>query len=488
MTTGGRRPPLKEELALYKAVIAHEGVTTANGNVGGTTFIDAGLIGAGANAYVRMLAVMHPGERDLVDAIDITAFNNVTGEVTLNVAYRGGQVLAGVPYKIVTIGIGLGVAGGGGPGPAVYIDTVNGVAGTTGTIGTPSNPVNNLADAITIATARKLVTFKVTGALTLDRDITGYIFEGISVVMDNDASALWDFDFNGFDVNLCRFKNLKFNGGDYTCDANNGAYFEDCFFVTGITLDTAFFKRCYFADIFPAADATLRIDSPVDMGSNNINLSGATAGTLVNITNIGSLSMGIRNLINNSQVNLTFTAGGQVYIWATSNAGTVNIYGDCYIVNDGTCTLNIYKQTNCMDFWSLPQEEVAITNVAGDVALPSVTVLLPPGRLVFKVQAMFKYRVVENTNVAANKLSGAQEIQIRTDAPGAWVDAINFVDDQFGIAASTREGGDVSIGSINLATTVIGNDTYNFQWAQAVADVANLQFNDIGVGLRVWYY
>jgi len=136
-----------------------------------------------------------------------------------------------------------------------------------------------------------------------------------------------------------------------------------------------------------------------------------------------------------------------------------------------------------MDFWSVPQEEVAIPAGAADQPLPSVVVAdLPPDATIVRAIAMFKFRIVENSNGAANKLAGAQEIQIAGS-----VDAINFVADQFSIAATTREGGDVIIGAIDIATTVTGNDTYAFHWDEAVADAASLLFNDVQVGLRIWY-
>jgi hypothetical protein len=146
----------------------------------------------------------------------------------------------------------------------------------------------------------------------------------------------------------------------------------------------------------------------------------------------------------------------------------------------------------CIDYWSDPQEEVQLTAVAGDKSLPNVTVAgLTGAETVARAYLIFKFRIVENTNVAANKLNGAQDIQIRTDAPGAWADAINLVDDMFSIAASTREGGDVYIGDIDLgpggANVVTGNDTYNVQWDEAVADLGNLQFNDVQVGLRIYF-
>lgn len=145
------------------------------------------------------------------------------------------------------------------------------------------------------------------------------------------------------------------------------------------------------------------------------------------------------------------------------------------------------EKVQTLDFWSDPKEEVAITQAAADQALPDIVVALPSGATVVKAVLIFKFRIVENTNAAVNKLNGAQEIQIRDDTPSAWLDAINFVDDMFSLAASTREGGDVIIGDIDVKATVDGDDTYNVQWDQATADQDNLQFNDVQVGLRIWY-
>lgn len=154
------------------------------------------------------------------------------------------------------------------------------------------------------------------------------------------------------------------------------------------------------------------------------------------------------------------------------------------------------RQLFCMDFWSDPQEEVSLAAAAATKTLPTVTVAdLPSGATIVRAIAMFKFRMVENTNAAANKLNGAtvagtsQVIQVRDDTPGTWYDAINFVDDQFGIAATTREGGDVCIGSVDIAGAgkVDANDGYNFQWLLGRADLDNLNFNDVQVGLRIWY-
>jgi len=144
----------------------------------------------------------------------------------------------------------------------------------------------------------------------------------------------------------------------------------------------------------------------------------------------------------------------------------------------------------CMDFWSNPQEEVQVTGAQTTPALPDVVVAdLPAGATIVRAIAMFKYRMIENTNAAENSIdaTAVQPIQVRDDTPGTWRTAIDFVDEQFKIAATTRESGDVSIGDNDIAVEVDGNDTYNFQWLNAKAHLGNLQFNDVQTGLRIWY-
>lgn len=152
------------------------------------------------------------------------------------------------------------------------------------------------------------------------------------------------------------------------------------------------------------------------------------------------------------------------------------------------------EQLSSADFWSDPVEEIQINTAGVTVSLPAVTIdSLPSGATILRAIAMFKFRMVENTNAVANKLNGgtvagtSQVIQVRDDTPGAWGDAINFADDQFGLDGEIREGGDVCIGSIDISSIVIGNDIYEFQWLLGRADLDFINFNDVQVGIRVWY-
>jgi len=152
------------------------------------------------------------------------------------------------------------------------------------------------------------------------------------------------------------------------------------------------------------------------------------------------------------------------------------------------------KQQLPIDFWSEPLAEIQIDGTGITVSLPSITIdSLPSGIAVERAVAMFKFRMVGNTDTSTNNLDGdtmpAMSQVIQISSFGTWVDAIPFIDGQFQLEGETREGGDVCIGSINIAGPgkVNGNGIYEFQWllAKAVSDF--LVFNDIQAGIRVWY-
>ena len=109
-----RRPPTDEAVSVFDAVVAKKGQTTAPGAPGGTSIIDSSLIGAGANSFVNMAVVLYTGDPRRVDARSATAFNNLTGELTLDAAYKGvaAAIPAGVPYILIPLEI---VPGGGAP-------------------------------------------------------------------------------------------------------------------------------------------------------------------------------------------------------------------------------------------------------------------------------------------------------------------------------------------------------------------------------------
>lgn len=146
----------------------------------------------------------------------------------------------------------------------------------------------------------------------------------------------------------------------------------------------------------------------------------------------------------------------------------------------------IARQT--VDFWSDVDDVIDLPAVAAPSTFPSVVVSgLPSGVTLDRVVAMVKVRAIENTNGGGpNGINGAQVLQVQKGA-GAWATAINLADNQWLVAASTRESGDVLIGDNDVKTTVDGDGTYNFRLPAALVDLASLRLNDVLVGLRFFF-
>lgn len=143
-----------------------------------------------------------------------------------------------------------------------------------------------------------------------------------------------------------------------------------------------------------------------------------------------------------------------------------------------------------MDFWGVIVEELQLTGtLQSNLALTGANVVIagiPNGATLTRVVVMFMCRAIENTNVAANKLNGAQNIEVNFNG-GGFIDAIALAGDLFGVAATTREMGTVIVGSIDVKATVTGNGTCTFRIDSAKADLDNLNFNDYQVGVRIYF-
>ena len=145
-----------------------------------------------------------------------------------------------------------------------------------------------------------------------------------------------------------------------------------------------------------------------------------------------------------------------------------------------------------LDFWSGPVEEVQLGAAAATIALPGVAMEGLPLATFRRAVAMLKFRIVENTAAGANRLDGGtvegvgQVVQVRQADGSEWVDAIVFVDGQFGLEGQTREAGDVCIGSLDISDAIAGNGSYELRWLLSKAAGDTLNFNDVQAGLRVW--
>ncbi len=151
----------------------------------------------------------------------------------------------------------------------------------------------------------------------------------------------------------------------------------------------------------------------------------------------------------------------------------------------------IDRLTSTMDFWSIHDACVTITDTESTIALPAVTVAdLPCCIVVTRANIMIKWRLTVNTNACnANNLIGdcTPALQVKCDGGCAWVDGHLIVACMLETASCSRESGDVWIGSICVQPTICGNDIYCFRFCQAEAAFNNLELKDMQTGIRVFY-
>jgi hypothetical protein len=129
---------------------------------------------------------------------------------------------------------------------------------------------------------------------------------------------------------------------------------------------------------------------------------------------------------------------------------------------------------------------ISANAVAGNIALPSVTI--PAGLIagtILRVTAGVSWRKQVESSGSPNAVDGAQEIQVRSDTPGTFRNAINLADNSLATALDATEGGSMIEGDEDISVEVTGPDTYEFQWTSALVDGASLTLHDVGTWLFV---
>jgi len=172
----------------------------------------------------------------------------------------------------------------------------------------------------------------------------------------------------------------------------------------------------------------------------------------------------------------------------TTVAFSANVEANDYIMVVKDEVLNLKKKTwfsDASDVINLPATATDIN--LSDVVLPNIT-----GTIV-RVYVGIKFRMIENTSASgANAIQGAQNIRIKKSS-GAWgtddIAAINLADNQWTVAASTREGGDIQMGDNDVVSEVDAfNATYNLRFEDADVDYDYLRLNDVQVFLIVEWF
>lgn len=383
-------------------------------------------------------------------------------------------------------------------GDRVYVDPTA-TGGTTYPAGTRRYPCKTLAEARTVAAAQGLNKYHLIGSFTLDADMTSVIFTADARPPFVAAAPSGALLLNGFSIDNSLCENIGVGNTAHAATVDSIVCVNClCGFITNAIDLLAI--NCEFAQVTTLIDASAYIFNSWGGSNATPQTFQCAAGDVYLLGCVGHFQIsGMTDAAASCEAHgdffLTVAAGctaGNIYAWDNV---TVNGAGGGVTITDISHYANIgglktsRDRTRCRitPVGSALIEEVQLTSVAGDKALGSIVLnTIPAGATVTFAQVLFIYGAIENIGANPNKLNGAQNIQINKGG-GAWTDAIAFPDDYFGIAGSTREGGNIIYGTINLSATVTGNDTYNFQWDEGVVDLDSLNFNNCQVLLMVEY-
>jgi len=124
---------------------------------------------------------------------------------------------------------------------------------------------------------------------------------------------------------------------------------------------------------------------------------------------------------------------------------------------------------------------ITVTSVAGHKIIKTgfPITLIPSGVTLNYVHIYVFSQVTENTNAAANKVDGAQNIQIQKAIGGFWTNCVAILDDALRVPATTRDMGRLLGVPVDCKSEVDGNGSYDIRWTNAKMDVNSLNLDDV---------
>lgn len=219
---------------------------------------------------------------------------------------------------------------------AVWIDQANGVSGTSFPIGTPRQPVNNVSDALSIATFRGFKIVQIRGNLTLAAAAN---FEGFRFIGESTTQTTLTVDLAA-NVAACSFENAVVTG---TLDGNsviqrsiiqNLNYIEgevvECLLEEGV-IQLGGTTEAHFLDCWSGVPGS---NTPViDMGGDGpaLALRGYSGGIrLQNKTGSDPVSLDMESgqvILDNTLTNGQIVVRGVARLIDNSNGATVDASG-----------------------------------------------------------------------------------------------------------------------------------------------------------------
>ena len=233
----------------------------------------------------------------------------------------------------------------------VTLDAANGRSGTGGLIGSAGDPVNNIVDALAIATTRGLKELKIIGTYTIP---SGQDLSGLTIAGEGPATSFISFSPN-ITTNYCEVHDATISG-----QVANIAEFVNVNIVTltdvgQLNLHTTFVDCLISSSITFNANRTgglvfVNCDSAVaGQSTPYIDLAGSVLSVVLR-DYIGGIEF--RN-ISNGNVGSIDIGSGQVIFHSTCTDGDFVVRGGTKIVDNSTGTFTVTNET---DSWLNPLE------------------------------------------------------------------------------------------------------------------------------------
>jgi len=166
--------------------------------------------------------------------------------------------------------------------------------------------------------------------------------------------------------------------------------------------------------------------------------------------------------------------------------------GDATEAKQDTIITDVGRQVSMMEFWGDVDDIITLTTTTTNVDLPNIVVAdIPSGATIIRVIGMIRMRALNNIAAVVNAINGAAAMHIKK-LTGTWgvddVVLMNIPDNIWSTSASTKEGGMLIEGNIDVASVVDGNGTYNLRFnGNIFVDANNLELIDVDVGLKVYF-
>ena len=220
----------------------------------------------------------------------------------------------------------------------VTVDITTDTTGTVFPTGTPQQPVNNVSDAMLIATRRGLKKLYIVGDITFSAgdDIADMIVYG-----QNPLQSILTID-SGADVTNTEFFEARIGG-----DLDGGNIFRDCM-IDNITAFSGFFVGCWF---LPLKTVVLTGDSaiwdsasagPLDSTPSIIDMGGTGNSLVVRDTS------GPWKIINKTGTDAVCfnNFSGHVTLDSTVTAGSFDLVGEGILINNSIGTATVESHLN----------------------------------------------------------------------------------------------------------------------------------------------